>query len=158
MIDVRRNQAERHVSAARPVAVDPLEITDTFDLRDRVEGSSLESDPAIALRGIALHEACDARQRSSAPASIAPRGTEAGDLRFDNGHPQPRVMALQVVGRPESRVARTHDGDVHMLVSAERGPRHQRIGDVLVPERLRSVLSGIHERFQARERRPGKSR
>ena len=55
-IDLCRCECDRDVATPGPVTIDHLAFANTFDLPDRVEDRSLETDACFTLRPIACHE------------------------------------------------------------------------------------------------------
>jgi len=53
------------------------------------------------------------------PTSVSPRGSEAGKLLLQNRDPQVGLVLLQVVGRPQPRVAAADDGHVHIQTAGQ---------------------------------------
>ena len=146
---------EAHGPARRPVAIDSFVFTDASDFRDGVEQRALQSNPGRASRGIAGEKRLHARKGSGAPASVAPGGAKAGNLRFDDRHSQPGFEGLQVVGGPESRVSGAHDRHVELVIGAELRARLERIRKCRVPERLGAVVCCIHGSSPHRCKRSG---
>ena len=60
------------------------------------------------------------RQQRRAPATVASAGAEADHLGLEDRDAQRRVALQQVVGGPQPGVAGADDGDVDLLVAAQR--------------------------------------
>lgn len=77
-----------------------------------------------------------------APPTITARGPEADDLPLEHNHPQRRVQAKQVVGRPQTRVATTDDRHIGLCVASQWRPRFERARIIVKPERSAAILIG----------------
>ena len=73
------------------------------------------------------------------PSTVATRGAVAGDLPFQDHHPDRRVQAEQVVRGPQRGVAGAHDGHVDVPVAGQRRAGGERAGHRVVPERHHPV-------------------
>jgi hypothetical protein len=76
-----------------------------------------------------------------APTAVASRGTEAGDLRFDDHDPEIRLLSLQVIRGPQPGVACPDDGDIGDDVAGETGTGKEILPDGVVPERKGAVTA-----------------
>ena len=115
-------RAEDDAPVVEP-AVDALCRRDPADLshclaQRRAHGSRC-SVPGFAGQGRRRH-----RPQRRDPPTVAPAGAEPDVLGLQDHHRQRGVQPEQVVGRPQSRVATAHDGDVN-LGRRRRGIPHR---------------------------------
>ncbi|MNO83697.1 hypothetical protein D3C76_750180 [compost metagenome] len=79
-------------------------------------------------------QAVFAQQVAHQPAAIAPGGTKACNLRFDDGDVQLRRQALEVVGGPQAGIASADDADVDVQVLLQRRAGAQRLIELVHPQ------------------------
>jgi len=78
-----------------------------------------------------------------APAAVAARRPEPGDLALQHRHPQPRVGPAQVVGGPQPGVAGPDDGHVDLERPGQGRPGDERVaGQPVQPQRAAAVEPG----------------
>ncbi len=122
-------------------AVDPLALYDGADLVDGVMHFPGPSRPPRPVGG-----AFEGGQRrglvADAPAAVAARCSEAGDLPLDHHHAEVRVGAQQVVGRPQPGEARADDGHVGVGIARQR---RARLEAVIRRQRVMPVREWCHD-------------
>ena len=82
------------------------------------------------------------REQRAAPAAVAPRCAEAGDLLLEHDDLERGIALLQVPRRPQAGQAASDDRDVGIRVAGERRARGERaLGERVVPEREAAVVA-----------------
>ena len=112
-------------AAALDVAgVDALVRADAADLVDTAVDGVLDGRHTVASEP-ALEVGRRHLQAGGAPATVPTGRPEPGDLALEDRDLEARIPAEQLVGRPQTRVARAEDRDIGVGRAVERRPRGQ---------------------------------
>ncbi len=128
-----RGPGEHDGPALMESALDPLGRHDPADLADGgLHGQALGASRAVTaavVQGPLGHA-----EQGRAPAAVAARRTEPGDVALDDGDRQVGIGLRQVVRRPQPGEPAAHDGDVHLGVAVERRTDVQRTREPVPPQ------------------------
>ena len=132
------------LAALGVMRVDPFELADAANVVDRVVHRQRDRSGGVtAVAGRELRRRV--RETGEAPAAVASRGAEPGDLLLDHDDLQRRLALQQVVGGPETGKPGAEDRYIGLNRSVQRRTRRQIVAAVFEPEAVRGVV--LHGRL-----------
>ena len=135
---LRGIERDAEVPAPYEVSVQPMIGEKARDLIHGGEHLALQPVQGLVPSGTFIH-ARGAREGARHPAAVARRGAEAGALALEHDDVQRGLRALEVVGRPQARVASADDRHVGLRRSLQRRAQRRRAAERLPPEAKVSV-------------------
>ena len=133
---------QRERAALVVTGVDAFVGDHPADLVDGREHGALHGDRRVATELVG-NRARRGGKEARAPAAVAPRGAEPGDLLLEDGDAQRGVGFLQVIGRPQTREAGAGDGHVDVDGTGQRGAWGELAGYAVEPQRAGTVVGHV---------------
>ena len=153
-LQLDRGPGQLHGAALGPVTVDALGRHGRADLVDGLLHGPVHGDRGVP----AAHPVQFAqrrREQGRAPAAVAPRGAETGDLPLAHHDPEFRARLFQVVRSPQAGEPGPGDRHVRVKITLQRVPRLQRARHRIVPERQLPVGQRTRHGVHGDSPRPG---